>query len=449
MKENITTTIAIGDVRDTLRKYIIVDWPSIVFDVEKSHDCYLYDSLSNTEYLDFFTFAAINPISFNHPSMQDSKYLQTLTKAALVKPNLSRFHTVDFAKWVETFARVCGKGYFKHYYFTDVGALAVENALKVAFDWKVRKNLKKGLSDNSEIGIIHFKEAFHGRSGYTLSLTNTHDPRKYQYYPKFDWPRITNPKCKFPLTDKNIHDVVTLEKKALQEIDFAIKTKGDQLAAIIIEPIQCDGGDNHFRPEFLQSLRKICDKNELLLIFDEIQTGIGITGKMWAFEHFGIIPDIVCFCKKSQIGGIAVTERIDDVDNVFKVPSRIGSTSGGNLADMVRATRYLEIIDQQNLIENAARMGNFLVKELNLLASKYPHTIKNVRGLGLLVAFDFPSESLRIDFVKSCFNNKVLLMVGEPRTIRLRPFLDVKKEHIEKMISIFKKVLDEITKGNA
>lgn len=437
-------SISANEVVDILKEYILTGWPSIVFDVERSHDCYLYDSVSNSEYLDFFTFFATNPIGFNHPGMRDPKFLDRLVKAAVVKPNLSRFYTVELANWLETFTRVCGRGYFRHYFFIEGGALAVENALKTAFDWKVRKNMEKGLSPYSQVAIIHFQEAFHGRSGYTLSLTNTGDPRKTQYYPKFDWPRVTNPKCRFPLTDKNLHETIALEKKAFSEIDAVIRQKSDRLAGIIVEPIQCDGGDNHFRPEFFQSLRKTCDENELLLIFDEIQTGIGITGKMWAFEHFGVVPDILCFGKKTQIAGIGATERIDDVDNVFKVPQRIGSTAGGNLVDMIRGTRFLEIIERENLVENAAHMGRFLLGEVEKLAQRYPGTIENVRGLGLLVAFDLPSTEERDEFVRRCFERKLLMMIAEPRTIRLRPFLDVTREHIGEMIDIMEKALGEM-----
>lgn len=433
-----------NEVVEILKRYTIIAEPSIVFDVENSHDCYVYDSLSDTEYLDFLTFFGTNPIGFNHPAMHESRFLDRLSKAALAKPNLSKVYTVELAHWVKTFARFCGRDYFKYYFFIEGGALAVENALKVAFDWKIRKNIEKDLSPDLRVGIIHFKEAFHGRSGYTLSLTNTADPRKYQYYPIFDWPRITNPKCTFPLTGKNLQNTISLEKQAFQEIETALKMRGDELAGIIVEPIQCDGGDNHFRSEFFQGLREICDKNELLLIFDEIQTGIGITGKMWAFEHFGVIPDIVCFCKKTQVGGIGATGRIDGVDNVFQVPQRIGSTFSGNLVDMVRATRYLEIIENEKLVEHAAHMGDFLVGELKKLALQYPDKIENIRGLGLLVAFDLPGTEDRDEFVKRCFDKKLLVMTAEPRSIRLRPFLDVKKEHIMKMVRIFKQVLDEM-----
>jgi L-lysine 6-transaminase len=433
-----------SEIIDVVRKYTIVDRAPLAFDIEKSHNCYLCDRHSNSEYLDFLTFSAVNPIGFNHPAMHEPRFLEKLTKAALVKPNPVRFHTVELAEWVETFVRICGRDYFEHYFFIDVGALAVENALKTAFDWKVRKNLEKGLRSDLPMGIVHFKEAFHGRSGYTLSLTNTADPRKYEYFPRFDWPRITNPKCRFPLTGKNLENTIVQEKQALQEIHSVIKERGNELAAIIIEPIQCDGGDNYFRPEFFRALRKICDENELLFIIDEIQTGIGVTGKMWGYEHFGIIPDIICFCKKSQVGGIATTGRIDDVENVFRIPGRIGSTSGANLVDMVRATRVLQIIEEERLVEHAARMGEFLIEETQKLAFEYPNKIKNARGLGLLVAFDLPTKEEREEFVKRCFDRKLLIMMAEPKTIRIRPFLNVEEEDITRMVCILRDVLNEM-----
>jgi len=432
------------EIVGTLRKYTLVDSTPIVFDIDQSHGCYLFDQLTSTEFLDFLGFSAVNPIGFNHPSMREPKFLEKLARAALVKPNPVRFHTQELAVWVQTFVRFCGRDYFEYYFFIDGGALAVENALKTAFDWKVRKNMKWGIHADRPMGIIHFKEAFHGRSGYTLSLTNTADPRKYEYFPKFNWPRITNPKCKFPLTSNNLDETIALEQQALQEIDHVLKSKQQELAAIIIEPVQCDGGDNHFRPSFFRSLREVCDRNELLLIFDEIQTGMGMTGKMWAYEHFDVIPDILCFGKKSQVAGIACTGRINDVDHVFKVPSRIGSTSGANLTDMVRATRFLQIIEEDRLVDNAARMGRLLLEDLQNLVLDYPDRIQNVRGLGLLVAFDLSGKAEREEFVKCCFSKKLLVMFAEPSTIRIRPFLNVDEISIRTMIRIFREVLIEM-----
>src|SRR5438105_5634180 len=167
-----------------------------------------------------------------------------------------------------------GLGPLQRYFFIEGGAMAVENALKAAMDWKVRKNLQSGRGERGT-EIIHFERAFHGRSGYTLSLTNT-DPRKTAYFAKFTWPRILSPSLDFSLPSAQREGVAAeREKLAEQQIRNTLIQRGPDVAAIIVEPIQGEGGDNHFRGEFLQQLRRICDEHELLLIFDEVQTGIG------------------------------------------------------------------------------------------------------------------------------------------------------------------------------
>jgi L-lysine 6-transaminase len=147
-----------------------------------------------------------------------------------------------------------------------------------------------------------------------------------------------------------LEDLIERENKSIREIKQAFINNPDDIAAIIIEPIQGEGGDNHFRPEFLQRLRDIANEEDALLIFDEVQTGVGLTGTMWAHEQLGVKPDILAFGKKMQVCGILATNRVDEVpDNVFRVSSRINSTWGGSLTDMVRATRYLEIIQEDNI----------------------------------------------------------------------------------------------------
>src|SRR5262249_20793199 len=160
----------------------------------------------------------------------------------------------------------------ERYFFIDGGALAVENALKAAMDWKVRKNLAAGRGERGT-AILHFEHAFHGRSGYTMSLTNT-DPRKTDYFAKFPWPRLPAPCIDFSLHEAEAKEnVLARERRAEAEIQKIIARSGTDLAAVIIEPIQGEGGDNHFRAEWFRTLRRICDESDILLIFDEVQTG--------------------------------------------------------------------------------------------------------------------------------------------------------------------------------
>ena len=343
--------------------------------------------------------------------------------------------------------RKCNKEYLaipkelSYAFFIDGGTLAVENALKVAFDWKTRLNLSKGIEKEAS-QVIHFKQAFHGRSGYTLSLTNTKDPRKYQYFPKFDWPRIINPKLHFPITEENLIETIAIENQALVQINEAISKNPADVACLIIESIQAEGGDNHFRKEFFQELRRICDEHDILLILDEVQTGIGMTGKMWCYEHYDIIPDIIAFGKKTQVCGIlANREKIDRVEkNVFKESSRINSTFGGNLVDMVRFKLILEVIEKENLVAKADEMGKYLLQEITKLVEEHPR-LSNPRGKGLLCAFDFDTVENRDAFINKTMENKLLILGCGEKSVRFRPHLTVTVEDIDKTFEIVRKSL--------
>jgi L-lysine 6-transaminase len=428
-----------ANVHDILKKSMLIDGFDLVLDLKRSHGLTIVDEKTNEEYLDFFSFFASSPVGLNHPSINRPEFREELSVAAMNKPSNSDIYTVEMAKFVNTFSRIAKPEHFKHLFFIDGGSLAVENGLKVAFDWKVRKNFVKGYNTEKGSQVIHFKEAFHGRSGYTLSITNT-DPVKISYFPKFNWPRVTNPKIKFPL-EENLNEVIRLEDQAINEIYLAIKNNPDDIAVIIIEPIQCEGGDNFFRKEFFLKLREIADQNDILLMFDEVQTGIGMTGKMWAYEHY-VQPDIIAFGKKTQICGIMVSDRIDDVkENVFKKSSRINSTWGGNIVDMVRSRRNLEIIENENLIENSNVIGKYLLQNLKDLENEFPHLISQSRGLGLLCAFDMPDPDIRKKFLDGLYKNKMIMLGCGVKTVRFRTPLIVNKEEIDKGISIIKKVL--------
>lgn len=315
----------------------------------------------------------------------------------------------------------------------------MENALKAAFDWKTRLNFAQGIQKEAS-QVIHFKQAFHGRSGYTLSLTNTQDPRKYLYFPKFNWPRITNPKLSYPLTSEHIDQTIALEEKAVSEIRQAITANPNDIACIIIEPIQGEGGDNHFRKEFFVQLRQICDENQILLIFDEVQTGLGITGKMWAYQHYNVIPDVIAFGKKAQVCGIlASKEKFDQVEHhVFQESSRINSTFGGDFMDMLRFKLILEVIEQENLVQNAAEKGRYLQDKLQELLAKKTQ-LSNLRGEGLFVAVDFESEATRNAFIKNAYVNKLIILGCGEKSIRFRPHLNVSHADIDKTIAIIEK----------
>lgn len=433
------TKVLASEVHDILRKHMLVDGFDIVLDLEKSNGVTLVDEITGDEYHDFFTFFASSPIGLNHPYLSSEETKNILGAISVNKPSNSDIYTTYMADFVDTFSKVAKPDYMKYLFFISGGALAVENGLKVAFDWKVRKNFLKGYKEEKGHKVIHFKEAFHGRSGYTMSLTNT-DPNKVKYFPKFDWPRITNPKITFPL-DHNLEEVIKLEQIAIDEIKQAIKNNPDDIAVIIVEPIQAEGGDNFFRKEFFVKLREISDENEILLMFDEVQTGFGLTGKFWASEFY-VKPDIIAFGKKAQVCGIMVSDRIDDIeDNVFKVSSRINSTWGADLTDMVRSKFILDVIQNEKLVDNAARVGEHLKFQLEKIQKEFPQLISNVRGLGLMCSFDLEDKELRNKFMNHCYKNKLLILGCGEKSIRFRPPLIIKENEIDKGLNIIKNVL--------
>jgi L-lysine 6-transaminase len=392
--------------------------------------------------LDCFSFFASAPLGCNHPQLTTTNFIKKIGEVAVNKPTNSDIYTVEMAEFVDTFGKYAVPEHFKHLFFISGGSLAIENGLKTAFDWKVRKNIKKGKNQNLGSQVVHFKEAFHGRTGYTLPMTNTFDLNKTKYFPIFNWPRITNPKISFPLTPENLKDVEEVEKQAVTEIEDAVAERGDDLAAMIIEPIQGEGGDNHFRKEFFWKLRRLCDEHDMMFMLDEVQTGMGLTGKMWAHEHFGVKPDILAFGKKTQVCGIMVSERVDEVDdNVFKVSSRINSTWGGNLVDMVRCQRYLEIIEEENLIRNAEKRGDQLLEGLEEISSKYPDKIVNPRGRGLMCAFDVYTPEKRDEMKKKLYANGLVILPCGAVTVRFRPPLIISSEEIEEALAIVEKTV--------
>ena len=404
-----------------IKKYTIGDGEHVIIDCKKSLGSHIVD-IYGKKYLDCNSQYGSQALGWNHPKLvEKSQELGEIARHKVANPD---FHTKELATFVSTFANVAPD--FKHFFFIEGGSLAVENAIKVAFDWKAQK---LGLNEEecNKMDIIHLKEAFHGRSGYTLSLTNTvHN--KVAKFPKFPWTRVLNPKI-------GSIDIEEAEIESVNQIKDALKGR-HKVAAIILETIQGEGGDNHFRPEYFAYLRKIADENEVLLILDEVQTGFGITGKMWAYEHYGIIPDLICFGKKTQVCGIASTGRIDDIStNVFNVSSRINSTWGGNIVDMVRCTHIINVIKKDNLLDNANVVGDYFLSELKKIEN-----VDNVRGKGLFLAFDVKNEIKRDEVMFQLKKNMTILQSGS-KSVRIRTHLTFSKENVDEAIGYISKAV--------
>ena len=426
---------ALAEVVREAGRHVLMDGFGIVLDLEKSRGCRLVDVAGRRKLLDCYGCFGSLPVGFNHPHFDQPEVRRELLAAARNKVANSDVCSELFGAFIHEFRRVAGLPPLERFFFIEGGALAVENALKAAMDWKVRKNLAAGRGERGT-GIVHFERAFHGRSGYTLSLTNT-DPVKTAYFPKFPWPRLPAPALDFSQPPAEREEAAaTTEARCERMLRELLGSEADDLAAIIIEPIQGEGGDRHFRGEWLHTLRRLCDEFGVLLIFDEVQSGGGTTGRMWCCEHFGVMPDLLAFGKKTQACGVMGGPRLDEVaDNVFRLSGRINSTWGGNLVDMVRATHCLRIIDAESLLESAARTGRLLLKVLADLSSEFPF-IQAPRGRGLMLGFDLPTREMRDGFHRGLFELGLLALRGGERTIRFRPALDFPEDAVAEVAAI-------------
>ena len=419
-------SIVPSEVYGVLSRSILADGLDFVLDLDRSSGQYLVDARTGERYLDMFTFFASSPLGMNYPSLaDDASFRDELVQAAVNKPSNSDFYSVPMARFVDTFVRVLGDPTLPHLFFIDGGALAVENALKVAFDWKSRHNEARGIDPALGTKVLHLQGAFHGRSGYTLSLTNT-DPVKVARFPKFDWPRIDAPYIRAGA------DMNALEAKSLRQAREAFVAHRNDIACFIAEPIQGEGGDRHFRPQFFAAMRKLCDEFDALLIFDEVQTGCGLTGTAWAYQQLGVQPDVVAFGKKTQVCGVMAGRRVDEVpDNVFAVSSRLNSTWGGNLTDMVRSRRVLEVIESDGLLFKAAVWGRYLLDRLHELARQLPDQVLDVRGRGLMCAFSLPTRAQRDELIHKLWLRRVMMPASGTRSVRFRPPLTVTSAEID------------------
>lgn len=430
-------------VHEVLGRSMLIDGLDLVLDLNRSAGSYLVDARDGRRYLDMFTFFASSALGMNHPALAyDDAFREELTDAAVNKPSNSDVYSVPMARFVETFARVLGDPALPHLFFVDGGALAVENALKVAFDWKSRYNQAHGIDPMLGTRVLHLRGAFHGRSGYTLSLTNS-NPVAVERFPKFDWPRIDAPYLR-PRAD-----IDALEAESLRQARAAFEAHPHDIACFVAEPIQGEGGDRHFRPQFFAAMRALCDEYDALMIFDEVQTGCGLTGTPWAYQQLGVGPDVVAFGKKTQVCGVMAGRRVDEIaDNVFTTASRLNSTWGGNLADMVRARRILEVIEVEELFDNAAVQGRYLRARLDELAADFPTVVLDVRGRGLMCAFSLPTTAERDELIRRLWQCGVIVLAGGDDSVRFRPALTVTRAELDEAVAAVREVgLPSLTMG--
>ena len=433
---------------------MLIDGYDFVIDLDRSSGNRFHDSRSGRDILDFFSCFSSLALGWNHPEVKAVE--AELGRVAVNNISNSDLYTKEMAESVDTICRVALPDDMPNFFMVAGGALAVENSFKVAMDWKMHDRQAKGLVDSvscvnsadagfcwteerkesEKVTVGHFREAFHGRSGYTMSVTNT-DPAKTNNYPKFDWPRFHNPKIRFPLDAAENARLDEAENICIESIRAHAAENPDTMSAVIIEPMQGEGGDNHFRDSFMRRLCDVTHEVDAMFIVDEVQTGLGSTGKMWMYEHSGIKPDILAFGKKMQVCGIMASDTVKEFDdNPFDTSSRINSTWGGNLIDMVRSAKQLEVIERDRLVENAALRGEELLSGLNELGDSF-EMISNVRGRGLMAAFSLPDMETRDRIRNLILEGGAHVLNSGLDSIRLRPSLILSSEEIDEALNIF------------
>ena len=436
--------MAASKVLHTIEQHILVDGFKIVVDLDKSRGSYLQNSVDNRRLIDFYGFFGSTPVGFNHPHFDDPQVQRDLLRAAKVKIANSDIYSAGYAEFVATFERVVGLPPLQRYLFIEGGALAVENCLKAAMDWKVRKNMAAGHGERGT-QILHFRRAFHGRSGYTMSLTNT-DPRKTDLFAKFDWPRVSCPSIDFSLLEsKREADVIEREQKAEREIRDFIEQRNIDICAIIIEPIQGEGGDNHFRGEWLQKLRKISDENDILLIFDEVQCGMGRTGSLFAYTNYAVTPDILTTAKALgngyPIGAMLTTSAIA---SAFSVGSH-GTTYGGNPLAATVALSVLKTIDTPAFLARVKQASSKLIQALEAILRDYPQVFSEVRGSGLMLGMVLADayRGRAKEIAKCAEAQGLMVLIAGMDVLRLLPALIVSDAQIDEAGLLLRRALDE------
>jgi 4-aminobutyrate aminotransferase len=369
--------------------------------IANGHDCIIED-LDGNQFLDFTSNIGACPLGYSHPSILEvlAEYSTNGTHKIAGQDFYSKEHA-DLAEKISTIIPQNFKTFF-----INSGAEAVENAIKIAYR---RRGPLPGISCTG---------AFHGRTLGALTFTSSRPVHKYNF-PEFPVKRI-----KFCTKD---------DDPEMDVIESMLKE--NKIAFILTEVIQGEGGYNVASKKFIRCLRKFATRYAVPLILDEVQSGIGHTGKWWAFEHYDIRPDIMTAAKALQVGAAMYDKKLEPTER-----SALSSTwGGGSRIDMAVGARIIDVIRQDKLLENATRLGNILKKELQEMVGK--KGIVDVRGLGLMIGLEFDTRSRREKKIVELFKNGLLTLGAGQKSLRIIPPLVITKEQIQEGLDVMHRVL--------
>ena len=391
-------------------------------DFEKSLNGYIFDKKTKKKYLDFFGQYSTLTLGYNSKLFNKKKIHTKLSKIFPQKIVNCELETDVYNDFRDIFKKKLGLGVYKYFHFCSTGALAVEAAIKTAITASKFKSNR----------IIVFKGSFHGINGYGGIFTDRFSPidERLNNFPGSYISHVDISTMAHGLQNESQLNIRSIIKQLQKKITL------EKVSAVLIEPIQSTYGDRYFNKKFFIELEKICIKNHIPLIFDEIQTGFYTTGKKWYLQHLGITPDIVIFGKKTQVSGIMVNDKYSDI---FKQELKLNVTWNSDIIDMYRCNLIINFIEKNKLLKKISKFSDEITKFLNNFTE-----ITNTRSCGYLFAFDLKNKIERDNLVNKLFSYGVLVNPTRENSIRLRPNLNTSLQEINFFKKSFTKSINEI-----
>jgi 4-aminobutyrate aminotransferase len=394
----------------------------------------MIEDVDGNVFLDFNAGVAVVSLGHAHPEIVDAISRQA---GEFIHISGTDYYYPHQTQLAAKLAEITPGDFPKMVHYGNSGAEAMEAALKAAVYSTGRQK------------FIAFRGAFHGRTFGTLSLTASRATQRRGFGPQaLDVTHVpyANP-VRFPLSLREGEGVGRRVARYIEETIFRTTVAPEDCAAIVVEPVQGEGGYVVPTPDFLPELRRICDKYGIVLIVDEVQTGIGRTGKMWAVEHFGVVPDIICMAK-AIAGGLPLGVTLTRADLMQWHVGAHASTFGGNPVAIAAAMKTIEIIEN-GVMDNAAKVGAHMLGRLEELKGEY-EVIADVRGLGLMLGVEIakdksasePWSDLRDNVVVECFNRGLVIQGAGESAIRFSPPLIIDREQADFAVDTFKAALD-------